>query len=182
MARQPRNATVLHMIVAMALLLVPVVGAVWFFTQDPEPPIAAVDPRPVAEQAAAAASYEVLAPQNLPEGWVTTRARFTPAGSPLVGGDPAPGDTFGLGFLTPGRTYVALDQRDVAPEPFVVDVSRGGRAEGESVVGERTWVRYVSDDGRTRSLVHRGDAVTIVSGDLPYEALEAFASTLVPVT
>ncbi len=177
-----RNPTVVHMLVAMLVLFVPVVLITQLFTRNPEPPITALDWRPVAQRAAAEASYEVLAPENLPEGWVATRARFTPTGQPLLGGDPAPGDTFQLGFLSPQQRYVALDQRDVAPEPFVVAVTRQGRPEGESSIGGRAWVRHLSEDGRTRSLVQRGrDAVAIVSGDLPYEALEAFASTLEPV-
>ena len=43
----------------------------------------------------------------------------------------------------------------------------------------QVWQRMVSSDGRTRSLVLREPEVTtIVSGDLHYAALEAYASTL----
>lgn len=178
-----RNSSVVHMLVAMLVLFVPVVLVTQLFTRNPEPPITPIDWQPVAQRAAAEASYEVLAPTNLPEGWVATRARFTPGGqSTTGGGDPAPGDTFQLGFLSPEQRYFALDQRDVAPEAFVTAVTRTGRPDGEGAAGGRTWARYVSEDGRTRSLVARdGEAATIVSGDLPYEALEAFASTLAPV-
>lgn len=182
MARSPRNSSAVHMLVAMLVLLVPVVGLTWMFTRDPQPQVAAIEYRPVAEQAAAEASYPVLVPANLPDGWVATRARWTPTGRPGVGGDPVPGDTWQLGFLSPQETYLALDQRDAAVEPFVADVTRSGRADGESAVAGRAWQRYTSSDGRTRSLVLREDEdVAIVSGDVPYEALEAFASTLAPV-
>ncbi|MFP5417082.1 MAG: DUF4245 domain-containing protein [Actinomycetes bacterium] len=181
MARQPRNVTALQMLAALLVLLVPLVAVVYFFTRNPEPPITPVDYRPLAEQAAAAASYPVLVPENLPDGWVATRARWTPAGGRLVGGEPAPGDTWQLGFLSPERSYFALDQRDVAPETFVADVTRQGRPDGETAVGQELWTRYLSEDGRTRSLVRESEGVTIVSGDLPYEALAAFASTLAPV-
>lgn len=178
-ATKKRNSSVTHMIVAMLVLLVPVVVLVQLFTRNPEPPVTPIDWRPVAEQAAGEVSYEVLGPSNLPEGWVATRARFTAIGRPMLGGDPAPGNTFQLGFLSPEQRYFALDQRDVAPEPFVAAVTRQGRPDGSSSLGGRAWERMVSEDGRTRSLVERGpDAVTIVSADLPYEALEAFASTL----
>ena len=180
--KKNRNDSVIHMLVAMVVLFIPVILVTQVFTRDPEPPIKALDWQPVAARAAAEASYEVLAPTNLPEGWVATRARFTGIGKPLLGGDPAPGDTFQLGFLSPERRYFALDQRDVAPEPFVTAVTRQGRPDGESDVGGQPWVRYVSEDGRTRSLVVQGeDVATVVSGDLPYEALEAFATTLEPV-
>ena len=76
---------------------------------------------------------------------------------------------------------MAVDQRDSSQELFVQQVTRDGEPAGESTVGAVVWQRHVSEDGRTRSLVHRGEVATIVSGDLPFEALEAFASTLVPV-
>ena len=180
--KKKRNESVIHMLVAMVVLFIPVILITQLFTKDPEPPINPIDWEPVAAQAAAEASYEVLAPTNLPDGWVATRARFIGVGKPQLGGDPAPGDTFQLGFLSPEQRYFALDQRDVAPEAFVVAVTRQGRPDGESSVGGEAWVRYVSEDDRTRSLVNQdADAVAIVSGDLPYEALEAFAATLEPV-
>lgn len=180
MARQPRNSTVTQMIVAMAVLMVPILLVVAFFTRDPAPPVTRIDYAPVAQRAAAEASFPVMVPSNLPEGWTPTRARWTPQGRPLLNGEPAVGGTWQLGFLSPGELYVALDQRDQAQDLFVKDVTRDGHPDGESTVGGAAWQRFVSADGRTRSLVQRGAAATIVSGDLDYAALEAFASTLVP--
>lgn len=183
MARPRRNATVIQMIVAMLVIFVPVIAITRLFTIDPEPAINVVDYRPLAEVAAAEASFPVLAPENLPEGWISTRARWIPAGQRGVGGDPVPADTWQLGFLSPEQTYIGLDQRGPATSVFVDEVTRRGKAEGASDVAGRSWARYVSEDGRTRSLVDAKDEVTtIVSGDLPFEALEAFAWTLAPVT
>jgi hypothetical protein len=57
--------------------------------------------------------------------------------------------------------------------------SRDGTPDGSSVVADQTWQRLVSPEGRTRSLVLRGPNVTtVVTADLPYEALEAYAATL----
>ncbi|QIK71554.1 DUF4245 domain-containing protein [Propioniciclava coleopterorum] len=180
MARPQRNSTVIQMIVAMAVLMVPILLVVAFFTRTPEAPIQPIDYQPVARQAAAEASYPVLVPQNLPDGWVATRARWTAEGRPGLNGEPAAGDTWQLGMLTPGQIYIGLDQRDASQELFVQQVTRDGRPDGDSNVAGVAWQRYVSEDDRTRSLVLRGDAVTIVSGDLAYEALEAFASSLAP--
>ena len=183
MARPRRNATVIQMIVAMVVIFVPIIVITRLFTIDPEPPVHVVDYRPLAEVAAAEASFPVLAPENLPEGWVSTRARWIPAGQRGVGGDPVPADTWQLGFLSPQQTYLGLDQRGPATAVFVQEVTRGGKAEGASEVAGQSWARYVSEDGRTRSLVAaEADLTTIVSGDLPFAALEAFAWTLAPVT
>ena len=181
MARGPRNASALHMLVAMAVLVVPTVAITAVFTRNPAPAVSVVEPAPVASDAARSASFPVLVATSLPEGWVCTRARWTPAGATALDGKPAPGDLWQLGYLTPAQRYIGLDSRVVAPESFVRDRTRDGRADGQSVVAGASWQRYVSSDGRTRSLVQRADAVTVVSGDLPYEALEAFVGTLAVV-
>lgn len=172
----------IQVIVAMVVIFIPVIVITRLFTVDPEPAVNVVDYRPLAEVAAAEASFPVLAPENLPEGWVATRARWIPAGQRGVGGDPVPADTWQLGFLSPQQTYLALDQRAPAAPAFVEEVTRRGKPDGSSDAAGRAWVRHVSEDGRTRSLVNAEDGVTtIVSGDLPFEALEAFASTLAAV-
>lgn len=180
-----RRRTAIHMVVAMVVLLLPVVGITAWFTRYPaEPVVQAVDYLPVAEQAAREGAFAPLVPKNLPEGWVCTRASWTPAGRPGTDGVPVAGDTWQLGFLSPGEMYVGVSQRggDAPPEPFVFERTREGSPDGTSVVDGGTWTRYVSEDGRTRSLVTTDDVVTVVSGDLPYEALDAFAATLVPVS
>ena len=70
-------------------------------------------------------------------------------------------------------------ERGRSVEDMVDQQSRDGTPDGSSVVAGRTWQRLISSDGRTKSLVLQDpDATTILSADLPYEALEAYASTL----
>ena len=84
-----------------------------------------------------------------------------------------------LGFLNPDDVFIGLDQGDLQAEDLVDQQSRAGTGDGESTVNGQVWQRLVSPDGRTRSLVRRDAQVTsIISGDLPYAALEAYAATL----
>ncbi|WP_232549637.1 DUF4245 domain-containing protein [Propioniciclava soli] len=174
------NATGMSMVVALLVLLVPVVLISLVFTRNPEPPIPVVAYEPVAERAAEASAFTIWAPTNLPEGWRCTQASWLPAGT-AGRAEAVVGDTWSLAFLTPDDRYIGLDQRAAAPELFVEERTREGAPDGESVVSGRAWTRYLSDDGRTRSLVRADDSVVVVSADLPYEALEAFAGTLAPV-
>lgn len=172
------NPPVIHLLVAMVVVLVPVFLIVAWFTRIPEPQPNVVDARPVVA-AAREAGYPVLAPAELPDGWVATRARWTPRGQAGLNREPVPGNTIALGFLSPERQYFAIDQRDALPELLVRDVTRDGRADGESRVGDVTWTRYVSQDRRTRALVRLdADHATIVSGDVRDDQLEAFTATL----
>ncbi len=180
MARPTSNQTPIQMLTALVVVIVPILLISWFFTSLPsEPPVTPVDPRPVAAKARETAAYDILAPENLPDGWTCIRARWIPQGEPGPGTDAAPGNTWQLGYLTPDRMYIAVDQRDFGQDLFVQDITREGRSVGSSTVAGREWTRYLSDDERTQALVlTREDAVTIVSADLPFEALEAFVGTL----
>ena len=167
------------MLVAVAALLIPVVLIYLWFSRIPEPEARPVDWQPVVAQARAEAPYPVAAPRDLPDTWTAVRARWTRQGEPGLNQKPAIGNTLQLGFLTPDRIYIGLDQRDVDPQGLIREASRDGAADGESVLNGEPWQRFVSDDDRTRALVRSGGGSTVVvSGDLPYEGLAAFATTL----
>lgn len=167
------------MVVAVAALLVPVVLIYLWFSRIPEPEVRAVDWQPVVAQARAEAPFPVAVPRNLPGDWVVVRARWTPLGEPGLNREPAIGNTFQLGFLTNQQIYLGLDQRDADRRGLIREVTRDGIADGESMLAGVGWQRFVSKDDRTRALVRvsTGDTL-VISGDVPYEALEAFAATI----
>ena len=174
-----RSASGTQMIVALLVLLVPILGISFAFTRNPDPQVPSVAYAPVAARAATASEYVVYAPATLPAGWTCTSAQWLPAGASGQA-KAVVGDTWSMAFLTPERRYVGLDQRAAAPDAFVTERTREGSQDGASTAAGLDWTRYVSDDGRTRSLVHVDDSVVVVSGDLPYADLEAFAATLAP--
>jgi Protein of unknown function (DUF4245) len=168
------------MIRSLALILIPLVVITIIFTNVPDDhPVKDVDWQPVLTTARKEAPFPVLAPTNLPEGWHATRVTWIPQGKPYLNGEASPRNLWQLGFLTPDDVYIDLRQGDVQPQDMVDQQSRAGTPDGTSVVGGQSWQRLVSPDARTKSLVLRGpSATTIVSADLPYEALEAYVSTL----
>ncbi|MCW3156687.1 DUF4245 domain-containing protein [Micropruina sonneratiae] len=179
MASRRPNATVSQVLIACAVLLVPVVLIYLWFSRVPDPTPRPVDWQPVVTLAKTEAPYPVAVPENLPEGWTVVRARWTPAGEPGLNQQPAVGDTLQLGYLTPDQVYLGLDQRNTDPKGLIAAASRATTADGESELAGVSWQRYVSDDRRSRALVRSDEQSTLViSGDLPYEALEAFAGTL----
>lgn len=173
---------VIDIVLSMLVLLVPVLVIMAVFTITPDkPPIEEVAWRPVAAEAKAGAEFDVFVPRSLPDGWVATRARWAPAGQPGVDGLPVAGDTLQLGFLDPQPLYFGLDQSSAPARPVIAKVTRAGRADGKSDVMGTEWDRYLSEDGRTRALVRAvGESTLILTADGSYEALEAFAGTLVP--
>jgi hypothetical protein len=179
-ARIKSQATAGDMIRSLALILIPLVVITIIFTNTPnEHPVKEVDWKPVLAKAREEAPFEVLAPENLPNGWRATRVNWVPQGKPYLNGEASPRNLWQIGFLTPDDAFIDLNQGDVRPQEMVDQQSRDGTADGSSVVGGKTWQRLISSDGRTRSLVlSNPNSTVVVTADLPYEALEAYASTL----
>jgi Protein of unknown function (DUF4245) len=179
-ARTARQATAGDLIRSLALLVIPLAVIAIIFTNVPDDhPVKEVDWKPLLATARKEAPFEVLAPTNLPAGWRATRVTWVPQGRPYLNREASPRNLWQLGFLTPDEVFIDLNQGDVRPQEMVDQQSRGGTPVGTSVVAGQTWQRLVSPDQRTRSLVLREPNVTtVVSADLPYEALEAYASTL----
>ena len=168
------------MIRSLALILIPLVVITIIFTNTPnDHPVKEVDWKPVLAKAREEAPFEVLAPENLPSGWRATRVNWVPQGKPYLNGEASPRNLWQIGFLTPDDAFIDLNQGDVRPQEMVDQQSRDGTADGSSVVGGKTWQRLISPDGRSRSLVLTSpNSTVVVTADLPYEALEAYASTL----
>lgn len=168
------------MVLSMAVLLIPIIAIVWFFQTVPDENIEAVDISPALQRAEQQSPYAVLRPVNLPEQWVPVRVAWAADGERWIDGEPAAGNSWQLGYLSPDEIYVGLQQRDQAAAAFLNQVTREGRPQGDSfTVAGRIWEHWTSMDGRTQSLVWQDDQlVTAVSGDTELEELLAFVSTL----
>ena len=152
----PRNprAGVKDMLLSLAIILVPVMLIVWFFTRTPdEPNIQQVDWKPVVASARSRAGYPVLAPKEVPEVWRPTKARYANKGDRWVGNTISAGDRWELGFLTSKNIYLAVDQSDEPGRAFVASVTRSAIEDGKVSVGRYTWTKMVSPDDRTHALV-----------------------------
>jgi hypothetical protein len=165
---------------SLVVIIVPLLLITAFFTRNVgDHPVREIDWRPVLTMAREQAPYPVVAPVNLPPGWRSVQATWVRTGDPYLSGNASPRNLWKLGFLTTDEVFVGLTQGDLRPDDLVRDETRDGTVDGQSVVGDQTWERRVSPDGRTRSLVESTPKVTtIVSADLPYEALDAYAGIL----
>ena len=171
------------MIISMGVILIPVVLIVWFFTQPAEQKPASVDVAGTMERARAQSPYALLEAKGLGGDWTPIRVAFAKDGEPWITSEPATGDSWQVGYLSPDEIYFGVQQRNDDVVQFIASTTREGRAVGGAVeAAGRQWERYESKDGRTRSLVSKRDDVTsVVSADTDFLNLEAFASMLVAV-
>ncbi|WP_204911197.1 DUF4245 family protein [Microlunatus spumicola] len=180
MARAKKPATMGDLVRSLLVIIVPLLLISAFFTRNlGDHPVKEVDWRPVLTLARSQAPYPVVAPVNLPPGWRPVQATWVRTGEPYLNGEASPRNLWKLGFLTSDDVFVGLIQGDLKPDDLVRDETREGTGDGQSVLGGQTWERLESPDGRTHSLVESTPEVTtIVTADLPYEALDTYAGIL----
>ncbi|WP_268985011.1 DUF4245 domain-containing protein [Streptomyces sp. CC228A] len=131
-------------------------------------PLKAVDYSVEIVTAQRAAPYPVAAPEGLPEGWRATSVSFRRE----------EGHAWHLGYLTPEREYVAVEQSTADPKRYIGDVSHGAEATGETQqVGGRAWERWEGDKYDALVLRDKG-ATTVVLGTAPFEQLGMMAAAL----
>jgi hypothetical protein len=161
------------MVGAMVVVVLIVVAFVLFRDvnrTDPRSPVRDVDYAQAAAYARDQATFDLVAPEQLPAGWQATSVEYVP------GSD----EHWHIGLLTDEEQYVGLEQADASPDSLLethVDpvVERAGSVD---VDGEQ-WSRW-TDDGGDVALVRRsGDTTTLVVGhDVPAAELAAFAASL----
>jgi hypothetical protein len=182
--RAPSRGRQLGTDMIRSLGLVAVVLLIWLYFSHPRSSdaIREVQWAPVAQSAASAAPYEVLAPPvTFP--WPATSARV----------EPQPDGTLGwrAGFYTPDEDYAAILQRgefpaqaDEAQAEWIADETRKGVAGGTVTIADREWTRMegdpTPDERRSLVLVEDG-TVTVVTGSATWAELETLAGTLAPV-
>lgn len=171
------------MVISMAVILIPIAVLVWFFAEPGDEKPQAVDVAPVVEKASSESPFALLVPDVPGTDWVATRVAWAKQGQPWITSEPAVGNSWQVGYLSPAGVYFGVQQRDASQSELIESATRSGRPLGDEVeLVDLTWQRYESPDGRTRSLVNSSEeVVSIVTADTDFIELEAFASTLVEV-
>lgn len=159
------------MVGAMLLLVLVIAGFVLLRDAnrtDPADPVEPVQWRPAASYARGEASFEVLAPRRLPEGWIATSVRF----------ERGEQESWHLGVLTDEERYIGLEQ-STAPEQTMVErfVDEEAEAAGETEAAGQTWQVW-RDDTDTALVRESGGATTLVVSSLGQGALEDYVELL----
>jgi hypothetical protein len=160
------------MVGALLVLLLVVAGFVIFRDvnrNEPANPIDAVEFSDAASFAREEADFPVLAPDELPDGWIATSVRF----------DRGRKQAWHLGTLTDEKRYVGLEQSRQPVAEMVEQFLDQGVDEGDPVtIDGQQWRSFTDDDGDL-ALARRGDgSTTLVIGRVSQETLEELLATL----
>ncbi|MGY1805642.1 DUF4245 domain-containing protein [Blastococcus sp. SYSU D00922] len=175
-ANRMNAANMLRSLLPLVLICLLLVG--WqAFRSSGDVGVRTVDPSSSVQVAAARASYQLLVPTGLEEGFRATSAR-TDAGA-AEQGDPV---TLEIGYLTPEEEYagfVISDDRDADP---VADVLDDAEEQGTVDIRGETWTRSTTADGETALSREAGGATVLVTGSASDEELETVAAAVRPYT
>jgi hypothetical protein len=134
-----------------------------------------VDPASTIQLAAARASFDVLAPADLPDDYLVTSAR-TDAGA-AEEGDPV---TLEIGYLTPTEEFAGFVVSDDPGAGAVVDVVADGESEGDVEIDGETWQRLTTGRGETAFVREADDVTVAVTGSASDDELRAVAAAVEP--
>jgi len=164
-----KQKTVRDMILSLGLIgIAAAVIYVFIPHDDSAPDLKRVDYRVELLTARRAAAYPVAAPEGLPRTWKATSVRFQ--------GDDF--DSWHLGFQTPDRQYVQIEQSTQKPSAFIDDATQGADAtKATQQINGKTWTHYTG--GRYDALVLPGKhATTVVAGTGSFKQLTEMAEAL----
>ncbi len=114
---------------------------------------------------------------GLPKGWQAVNVR-------LVSVDNQP-DTWQAGYDAPGGSYARVVQTDNGATSWVQAQTGDSKAAGSVTVDGVRWSKLQRTDGGERSLVRSqdlGGLSTVVTGTGSWDQLQAFATTLKPLS
>lgn len=159
------------MVRSLSLVLVLVGVIVAFNVADqPDPVVQEVDYPSALDGARSQASYDVLGPDPVPDGWRVTSARTERSGG---------GVTWHVGLVTDTEEYAGLEQSDGDRGSLLDAVVQGARPSGSADVAGQSWRRLTGGDPEPRGLVRTdGGVTTLVAGSAPWDQLEELAAAL----
>ena len=151
---------------------------VWWtnFRQGPDvQPVREVDPTSTVDLAAARASYPIVVPQGLADGYRPTSAR-TDAGAASEG-DPV---TLEIGYVTPSEEFAGFVVSDDPRADPLATVLDGATGKGSVAIGGRAWTRATTSEGETVLSLEDGGVIVAVSGSASEKELETVAAAVQP--
>jgi Protein of unknown function (DUF4245) len=160
----------LGLVVGVVLVLAVVVAVA---LPDGEP-VPEFDYAEAVEGARQQVAYELVAPDELPDGWRVTSARVRPTPD---------GTVWSLGLVTRSGDFVGLEQTDADPRRVEREQLQDYEPDGTTAVDGAEWERWV-ERARSPDRALRRDldgTTVVVVGTSGYEVIEDFVRRLEPV-
>ena len=169
-------ANMVRSLLPLTVIVLALVGLV-ALRQNSADPVRPVETTSGTQLAAARASYPLLVPQDLPDGWRATSIR-TDAGAATEDGDPV---TLAIGWVTPDEEYAGYVIGDDPRADDLDSVLSGADEVGSEQIGGRDWVQLTTAREETAYRLDAGDdVVAVVTGSASDDELRTLAAAVAP--
>ena len=156
---------ILRSVAVLGAIILALFAVGQFFTITPDEPTRAVDYQAAAESSRKAATFELLAPSELPEGWRATSVRFDD-------------NSWHLGVVTDDDEYIGLEQVRASVRRAVERFAEGSTPDGDAVVDGETWALHTGPRDDLTFARRDGDMAVVVTGTTTREVSERSISSL----
>lgn len=158
----------------LVVIILVVVG--WYrWQQDDVNPVRPIDPSSTERLAASHASYRLVVPSGLDEGYRTTSARTNAA---EAGRGAAV--TLQIGYVTPSGQYAGLVESDDPQDDAVTGVLADAARKGTVELDGTAWTRSTTERGETVLWQRTGSLTVLVTGSASERELETVVGSLRP--
>ncbi len=161
----PAIGDILRSVAVLGALILAVWGFGQLFTNTPDQKITPIDYVATVDSARPLAEFDLLAPKELPAGWVATSARFTPS-------------SWHLGVVTDDEQYVGLEQSQVSADQLVAKYAKGSTPAGTVSIAGTTWDLHDGPGGDVTYVHTDAGVTTLVTGEAPRAEVEAYVASL----
>jgi hypothetical protein len=161
----PSMGDILRSVAVLGAIILALFALGRFFTVAPDEPTRTVDYQSAAQNSRKAATFELLAPRSLPEGWRATSVRFGKS-------------SWHLGVVTDDEKYVGLEQVKAEVGRAVERFAEGSSPKGDAVVDGETWTLHTGPRDDLTFARRDGDMTVVVTGSASRAELERYIASL----
>ena len=137
----------------------------FLFGVEPDEPTRTIDHVAAIEASREAVDFDLLAPEDLPDGWRATSLRVDD-------------DAWHLGVVTDDDEYVGLEQVRESVRTAVRQLAEGSRPAGDVTVDGERWALRTGPRDDTTFVRRAGDTTVLVTGTASRAQLERYISSL----
>ncbi len=161
----PAIVDILRSVAVLGALILALWGFGQLFTNTPDQKITPIDYVATVDSARPVAEFDLLAPTELPAGWVATSARFRPT-------------SWHLGVVTDDEEYVGLEQSRVGADQLVSVYAKDSKAAGSVSIAGTQWDLRKGPGGDVTYVRTEAGVTTLVTGEAPRAEVEAYVASL----
>lgn len=142
-----------------------------FFYGNEAPP-RNVDYACTAQEAREAVEWPLYTPQNVPEGWTSNHARFTPGVN----------SSWRMGMITADGDYIGLEQHGLSVDDALAKYAPDSTEVETTSVAGHLWQVFADERNNISFIRSENERIVLITGNAPRTVIEDYITSLATST